>query len=266
MVQFETIHVCGVKRMIQSFICPQCNEVQEYASKQPPKTCPNCQSSLNSQKSFKKQNPNQQWGSFKAFLVLIVFLVGGMIHISKWNEYSLTIIPLKISDFLSMTNVQSLEKIYFICDQRKLLSCQEDTLLKLTQKDPKNRSYLERLAKVQFKMKSPNITLTYVKYMELGKEKKNTYSTETLHLLAQAVESLHKSQEALALYSLVLSDKKYKHKAQATRGYVNLLLSQRKLLQAKRTILDFRKQNKGAQLFLKNELQSIDRKLASARL
>jgi len=192
-------------------------------------------------------------------VALTAIALMGFVHIMNWNEYSFSVIPLKLASAAGYADKDDNRELSKICLARKKYDCQEHALNQLSFLEPKNKSVFEELARVQKKLKSPNIFMTHLRYMNFKKD----LNTETLHIFAIALEKNNKWDESFKLYTRILKDKNYKHRTTATRDYVRLLVSEKKFLQARRTIIKFRRKNKGANYFLKKELKNINRSLAS---
>jgi len=81
----------------------------------------------------------ERQGQRRTATIIIIFcllLVGLFIQVVNWDQYSLEIIPLKLSEAIGTADAHSFRRISDICEARKKYSCAVDALTELSKLYP----------------------------------------------------------------------------------------------------------------------------------
>jgi tetratricopeptide (TPR) repeat protein len=192
----------------------------------------------------------------KKFIIMIAVFgfvfVATVIHVINWDQYSLSIIPLKISNAVGMASPQSLRELARICEERMKYECTEEALQDALRAEP-SVGDLIRLGNLQRKMNGfQSALVTYTSALENIKKEGLANTTELSDIyygLAKSYESVGQNDQALANYDLAIKAKPEVIQITVTAAYLNLLKVVGKLDIAKAVIAEARKRSGSDSLF-----------------
>ena len=194
---------------------------------------------------------------------IFAILLGGMMwHSMKWNEFSISVLPLQYKNLTGKSTHLDHLKMFNICTARKLSQCQINQLdlilknrkLDLTTLVNASQFYLDqklntkarKTLKRYIKQKGKNVDLIFA-YGELCE---------------QAGHS--KTARRMYIYANKLSPKRMHPKS--ARNYVRLLIHEGKYKKALMAIKHYRKTSRQASYFMSKELKKILKKLTVAKI
>lgn len=192
----------------------------------------------------------------KKFIIMIaafgLVFVATVIHIINWDQYSLSVIPLKLSNAVGLAGPQSLRELARICEERMKYDCTEEALRDALRAEP-NVADLIRLGNLQRKMNGFQSALkTYNNALETVKKESLANTSELSDIyygLAKSYESIGQNDQALAHYDLAIKAKPEVIQITVTAAYLNLLKVVGKLDIAKAVIDEARKRSGSESLF-----------------
>lgn len=237
------------------------------------KNCPMCGTNLSSEhvvgdmlicrcgwskSSNKKYTINIKQGVMPIAFVGI-FLLLGFLQVVNWNNHSLRIIPLKLSQWTGTANFEQLKKIASICSERKKVSCQE---LALKQAYKKDIAQIETLAEISFlqmaQNKEKDAYKTLYNYFTHGGNNLKAH-----HIYAKLLGKVGKVRKSQKHFRYVLNAKPKEFQISVARDYVRMLIANQHLSKARTLIYHYRRMSVNASYFLHKELKQIETELLS---
>lgn len=187
-----------------------------------------------------------------SFVVIGLILLGLGIQIVNWNQYFLSIIPLKISQTVGSASPRELRQIASICERRMKYSCAETALNSALNRDPSADEYL-KLGELQRKTKSPQEAISSYGQALVILQKDNapdqTKLSDTYYGLARSYESLGQNQSAINNYDLAIKAKPSVIQVTVTNSYLSLLKSMGKSDLAKAVVKEAQNRGQSSNLF-----------------
>ena len=193
-------------------------------------------------------------------IIVGVFITLCFIHIANWNNHSITIIPLKMKQFLSFANTSQLKQIATICKERKKWNCIVGAYNGIYEQDPSQIEILHELGKLHIKLKdNSSAATTYHSYFDRGGN-----NTDAHYQYAKSLGKTGKVKESILQFQNVLDSQPNTLQTTVVRDYAHMLIANRMWEEAKMVIKDYRKKSKSGELFMEKELKKIDEMYVTA--
>jgi len=207
--------------------CPACEAGIEQAGKT--LMCPEC----GWHKSFnRRQQMKMQSRVAKGIFIAGLIVSGFIMYVGNWGPFSLSIIPVKVSQWSGQLNEQSFKRLKGICMSLKKYDCVEQAHLSFFQSSG-HLDILEQLGEFQYRRKKMEAAYkTYSQYFKSkGKSVKAAYN------YARIMEKEGKIQDALSYYKYALKARPDKIQVTVIRSYIDLLVKSGQVRKARRELL-----------------------------
>ena len=211
--------------------CPNCGADIEQAGKT--LMCPEC----GWYKSFNgKQQMKIQRRITKGIFIAGLGLLGVIVYVGNWGHFSISVIPLKLSQWSGQLNERSFERLKGICMHLKKYDCVEQAHLSFFQSSS-HLDILEQLGEFQYKRKKMEAAYkTYSQYFESGGK-----SIKAAYNYARILELQGKVQHALSYYKYALKVRPDKVQVTVIRSYIDLLVKSGQMRTAKSELLKLKR-------------------------
>jgi tetratricopeptide (TPR) repeat protein len=205
--------------------------------------------------AFTTQTQNQIERQYiKTAIITGIFIVAAFIQVVEWDQYFLSIIPLKMKQITSLASSDDLRKIVQICEARMHHSCVETALAELSVKEPNNSDIMYDLGEIRRKTGHTAAAVDAYK----GHFARGGNSAEAAYQLARIMEFNGQYDEAQNYYTRALLAKPDVLQVTVIQSYVNMLIKLGKATDARAIIADVRKKNgPSAQYFMAKEYDSL---------
>ena len=222
-------------------------------------TCPRCQSVLekdqvfsgisvchcgwtgsDTQEDFEKQKDTQVIKALVGFALAIALVLG----FSVWTKSSHGFLPyteFKIS--LNLATVKDAEKLANVCRTQKNIACVKDAYLYLASKDLlKRNDWMKELARTLYFMGDyPSSVQAYSSYFNATGVAASEKDEQSQYYYAKSLEKSGATKDAIMHYKEVLTYDKDSINLNATKGLVQLLISERRYKEARAIIRKFKR-------------------------
>jgi len=237
--------------------CPRCNELLLASNAAGAVVTCRCgwHSSLNTQIGHVAV---ERRVSFNLLIISALF-VGAFFHVITWDNHSIKIVAPMLRSMASVATVDDYNIISEVCKERGKLDCMEKSFQGAYKSDNNNIDALGELARTQLKLKKPNLASRNFKaYFRQGGE-----NLRVAYEYAKLLGENGRVMESIKYFELVIQAKPDVLQVTVTKAYVDMLMKNNQYKKAKKLINHYRKHGLNAKYFMQNELQSIDRQIAS---
>jgi hypothetical protein len=207
---------------------------------------------------------NKSDSSFFDVAPLILFgvlLLVGFRHIATWDTYGFEILKLKAKTVASQLNAQDMARLILICRERSQSDCLERYETMKANAEHLAEPYLELAVYFKDKKRADKSMQYYAAYFGATKQK----DLAAAYDYAQLLEAAGQDATAMHYYDLAV---RHAPKVQPliTRNYVNLLMKNNHLLEAKMWIERVQRNSTESIYFMQTELKSIEQRIANPRM
>jgi tetratricopeptide (TPR) repeat protein len=191
-----------------------------------------------------------------------LLMIGGLTHAFNWDKHSFSVIPLAAKALAGYTTAQDHKDLGDICKDRAKYECAAQQYQKVHLLDKNNLDILVEAGTLEAKAKKYDQAIaTFAQYFKAGGK-----SPEASYQYALALGEKGKIKEAMKYFEMTIKAKPKVLQVTVARDYVDMLVKHNKLKVAKKKIRQFRRQNPSARYFMKDRMQTIQRKLASVKV
>ena len=172
------------------------------------------------QKSFnKKQIQKMEHKTVKSLFIMGTILMGLIVYVNNWGASSLSIVPLKVSQWTGNLNPKSFAKLQYVCMKLKRYNCVESAQTSFYRSSG-NLTILAELGAFQYRrQRFHEASRTYNRYFKMnGKDIKAAYN------YARILEKQGHVKHALAYYEYALKARSGVIQVTIMRSYLDLLV------------------------------------------
>lgn len=236
--------------------CRRCkNEIPESQDFIGPVVCPSCGWTSDHKNKEIQNSINKRFIKFST--IFSVLAIGVFIQTVNWDTHFISIIPLQIKNTLGMMSTSDVAEMAAICVERKNADCVEDLYSSLAKRDSQNIEHLASLGSIQFRRgKIRTAAATLNQYFAKG-----GLSLEASYIYARSLGQLGQIDSASSYYQHVLNAKPEVLQISVAQNYVNLLMQNQRLEQARSVLEDIRAKGASAAGFMETDLQRINETL-----
>lgn len=235
-------------------MCPRCKmDIAEDRLREPLVVCQHC--GFSDPKSDRKLEKKIYSHFLRTSLIVTGLLLAGFIQAVNWDQYSLSIIPLKVKELSGIANLQDYQQLSKICEERKKWDCVETSLRQRYTLSPRTEiEALAQLGKLQYKRGKLAESLQSLKtYFDQG-----GISLDASYDYARALSQRGFVDQASQVYEQILEAKPETLQITVAQNYVRLLMKNNKYREAKTLLEDIRKSGSNANLFMDKEFQELE--------
>lgn len=197
----------------------------------------------------------------KSLIIVGVLFAALIVHVVQWNEYSISILPLKLKQYSGIAKKDDLLKIAEICQSRRKNVCVELTYSEVLKRDPKDQKVLMELAQLRMERELyKDVVRLLSQYFHLGGSDMNAR-----FIFSQALFHTGDFSNARKQLDYLVFGKSKEIPPDVARFYVKALMQNRDWKNAQKVILHFRKHRKNASYFLEKEFKEIRKRLRSSK-
>jgi hypothetical protein len=192
---------------------------------------------------------------------MCTLFVASFIHAVNWDTHFFTIIPLKLKQFTGMAQTEDLQKIVEICSLRSKHDCVEDAYRQMYVLEPAKIDVLAELAHIQLmRSRMPQVADTLDAYFAKGGK-----SPDAAYDYARALAAVGRFDQSVKYFKYVLNSKPKVFQVSVARSYVQTLIQNKKLAQAKKAIEHYRQRSVSSAFFMDKEYKDLLQKLGAHR-
>lgn len=238
--------------------CPRCNEPIPADRQAGTMIVCQCGWSVSAHAEMKERKTSDR--ICLTILVTGLLLIGAFIHAVNWDRHFFTIVPLKTAQLLNIASEETLLQIAKICEERAKPVCTAEAHYDLYQLNPNNIEALAAAAKIYAQTgQVQNALAIYEKYFSLkGK------SLEAAYEYAKLLGEIGNVALSRKYFEHVLKAKPHVLQITVTRAYVDMLIKNKLLKDAKQVINYWRSRGDNTRLIMDRELQEINKQLGMA--
>lgn len=239
---------------LQFGVCPRCKmEISEERLRESLVVCQHCGfSDLKSNRALDKKI----YQNFVRSSVLVTgLLVLSFIQAVNWDQYSLSIIPLKVKETAGIAQLDDYKDLAQACEDRKKWDCLENSLLQSFRLSPNTEiESLAKLGKIQFQRgKNAEAIQTLKTYFEQG-----GISLEASYDYARALSQTGMVDQASQVYQQILESKPETLQVTVAQNYIRLLMKNNRYKEAKDILETIRDSGSNANMFMDKEFQQLE--------
>ncbi len=239
---------------LQFGVCPQCKqEIAEDRLRENIVICQHC--GFSDQKSNKRLDKQVYKSFLKTSIALTIVLVGGFIQSVSWDQYAVSIIPLKLKQMTGTASITDMAEISKICFERKKWDCLSESLIKRYQMSPNTElETLAELGSLQFKLgqyaQAEKTLSTYFQQGGLNMDASYDY--------ARSLSLQGEVDQASQVYQQILQAKPETLQITVAQNYIKLLMTNNRHREAKTVLDGIRASGSNANMFMDKEYKEIE--------
>lgn len=241
--------------MLYHHSCERCHlPISEARLNNPPVVCDSCGHVVS-----RAENPqeNLETSYLKAIVVLSIFIVMGFIQVATWGDHALTVVPLKVGEWLGWNSAEDQEKLAVIAVELKKYDLAERLY---TERARADLSLAPRLGKFQMaRARFQEAANTFRHHLRLYPD-----DLDSRYLFARSLGESGQIDEAIPQYEYLLKVKPSVVQVTLVQNYVKHLLAANRLDEAKRVIETVqRRGGETVSQFMATELKTIVERMRS---